>query len=95
MRGLAALLAAAAVAACGGSPAPPANGGAAPPARGGQVIASVRTEPQSFSWYTQHDGTTDLVTFLTQARLVRVDRTTGEVEAWLAESWTRSNDGLK
>ena len=95
MRTLLLLLAGALVAACGGSPQPATNGSPSTPTRGGQVIASVRTEPQSFSWYTQHDGTTDLVTFLTQARLVRVDRTTGEVEAWLAESWTRSNDGLK
>lgn len=95
MRVAAALFGAAVLAACGGSPAPPATTTGATIARGGQVIASVRTEPQSFSWYTQHDGTTDLVTFLTQARLVRVNRATGELEPWLAESWTRSNDGLK
>ena len=95
MRTLLPLLAGGVLAACGGSPQPATNGSPSTPTRGGQVIASVRTEPQSFSWYTQHDGTTDLVTFLTQARLVRVDRTTGEVEAWLAESWTRSKDGLK
>lgn len=61
--------------------------------RGGQLVASVRTEPQSFTWYTQHDGTTDVLTFLTQARLVRVNRVTQEIEPWLAERWTRADDG--
>jgi peptide/nickel transport system substrate-binding protein len=32
---------------------------------------------------------------LTQARLVRVNRVTQEVEPWLAERWTRSDDGLR
>jgi peptide/nickel transport system substrate-binding protein len=94
LRAFGALIATAA-AACG-SPAPPAGTSTSTaPARGGQVIASVRTEPQSFSWFTQHDGTTDLVTFLTQARLVRVNRISGELEPWLAESWTRSDNGLR
>ena len=35
-----------------------------------------------------------LVTLLTQAKLVRINRATQEVEPWLAESWTRSADGL-
>jgi len=33
------------------------------------------------------------VTELTQARLVRVNKVTDEVEPWLAESWDRSADG--
>jgi peptide/nickel transport system substrate-binding protein len=37
---------------------------------------------------------TDVVTFLTQARLVRVNRATDELEPWLAEGWTSSDDGL-
>ena len=60
------------------------------PARGGELVVAVRTEPKSFSWYTQHDATTQDVTFLTQARLVRVNRVTQDIEPWLAESWTRS-----
>ena len=34
------------------------------------------------------------MTFLTQARLVRVNRATDELEPWLAEGWTSSPDGL-
>jgi peptide/nickel transport system substrate-binding protein len=41
------------------------------------------------------DATTYLVTLLTQARLVRVNPTTEAVEPWLADSWTRSDDGLR
>jgi peptide/nickel transport system substrate-binding protein len=61
--------------------------------RGGELVVSVRTDPQSFLWYTKRDSVTQLVDFLTQARLLRVDRTTQHVEPWLAESWTRSADG--
>jgi peptide/nickel transport system substrate-binding protein len=60
---------------------------------GGELVVSVRTDPQSFLWFTKRDGVTQLVTFLTTARLVRVDRATQNVEPWLAESWTRSADG--
>lgn len=58
-------------------------------------MASLRTEPQSFNWYTRHDASTYLVTGLTQATLVRVNRVTQDVEPWLAEGWTRSADGLR
>ncbi len=86
-------------AACGQSPAPggqptPASA-TANPTRGGELLVSVRTEPKSFSWYTQKDATTQLVSYLTQATLVRVNRATQELEPWLAESWTRSDDGRK
>src|SRR5262245_12241023 len=73
--------------------AAPVSGAANGPARGGELLVSVRTEPLSFSWYTQHDATTDVLTFLTQARLVRVNRVTQEIEPWLAEGWKRSEDG--
>jgi peptide/nickel transport system substrate-binding protein len=58
-------------------------------------VVAVRTEPQSFNWFTRHDASTHLVTLLTQARLVRINGTTQDVEPWLAESWTRSADGLR
>jgi len=56
---------------------------------------SVRSEPQSFTGYTSHDATTHLVSLLTQAKLLRVNSATQDVEPWLAESWTRSDDGLR
>jgi peptide/nickel transport system substrate-binding protein len=65
------------------------------PRRGGTLIVSVRAEPRSFSWYTQHDGTTQLVGLLTQARLVRINPATQETEPWLASGWSRSDAGLR
>ena len=56
---------------------------------------SVRSEPRTFNRLLQRDTTSDLVSSLTQARLVRINRVTQEVEPWLAESWTRSDDGLR
>jgi peptide/nickel transport system substrate-binding protein len=69
-------------------------GAASGPTPGGDLVAMVRTDPQSLNWYTRRDATTLLVTTLTQARLVRVNRVTYELEPWLAESWERSPDGL-
>lgn len=65
------------------------------PTRGGELTVNVRAEPQSFTWYTRRDGTTQLLSLLTQGKLVRVNRATEELEPWLAESWTRSSDGLR
>ncbi len=58
-------------------------------------MVSVRTEPRSFCPYLSPDATTYLVSLLTQAALVRVNPATGDVEPWLAEGWTRSDDGLR
>jgi len=63
-------------------------------ARGGELIASVRSDPSSYNRYVQSGAATDLVALLTQARLVRVNRATDDLEPWLAESWTTSADGL-
>src|SRR5262245_56243548 len=62
-------------------------------ARGGEIVASVRSEPGSFNRHTGRDTTTYLVALLTQARLVRVNQSTQQVESALAESWTTSADG--
>jgi peptide/nickel transport system substrate-binding protein len=66
------------------------------PARGGALIASVRSEPSTYIRFVAGGSTaaTDLLTHLTQARLVRVNRATDDLEPWLAESWTQSADGL-
>lgn len=63
-------------------------------ARGGELIASVRSDPPSYNRYVQSGAATDLVALLTQARLVRVNRATDDLEPWLAESWATSADGL-
>jgi peptide/nickel transport system substrate-binding protein len=34
----------------------------------------------------------DVIAFLTQSKLVRINRTTDELEPWLAESWTMTSD---
>ena len=63
-------------------------------ARGGELIASLRSDPSSYNRYVQSGAATDLVALLTQARLVRVNRATDDLEPWLAGSWTTSDDGL-
>jgi peptide/nickel transport system substrate-binding protein len=64
------------------------------PARGGDLVASLRSEPRNYNRYFEASAAADLVALLTQARLVRVNRATDELEPALAESWTRSADGL-
>ena len=77
------------------SEAPAGSSGSAP-SRGGELIASTRSEPVTYNRFV-NDGAraaTDVFTLLTQARLVRVNRTTDDLEPWLAEGWTTSPDGL-
>jgi peptide/nickel transport system substrate-binding protein len=62
--------------------------------RGGQIVASTRSDPRSFNRLIQPDVTTDLVSMLTLGKLVRINRATSELEPWLAERWTSSPDGL-
>jgi peptide/nickel transport system substrate-binding protein len=63
-------------------------------ARGGELIASFRTEPTAYNRYVDRSAAGELVSLLTHATLVRVNRTTDTLEPWLAESWTESGDGL-
>jgi peptide/nickel transport system substrate-binding protein len=63
------------------------------PKPGGQVIASFRGEPRSFNRLVVGDQTTEVVSMLTQGRLVRVNRSTFELEPWLAERWESTDDG--
>ncbi|HWF86068.1 MAG TPA: ABC transporter substrate-binding protein [Vicinamibacterales bacterium] len=65
------------------------------PMRGGDLVVSMRTEPASFNRLAKRDASTELVSILTQAKLVRVNRASQQVEPWLATSWTRSDDGLR
>ena len=63
----------------------------APP--GGELVASVRTEPRNFARFGPPEATTDVVALLLHARLIRINRVTDAVEPWLADSWTPSTDG--
>jgi peptide/nickel transport system substrate-binding protein len=63
------------------------------PTRGGAAVASIRTEPRSFNRLAARDTSTELVTLLTQARLVRINKVTQEVEPWLAEKWSSDPAG--
>jgi peptide/nickel transport system substrate-binding protein len=58
------------------------------------LVVSVRTEPRSFNRLTVGTQSTELLSLLTQARLVRVNKATFELEPWLAERWDSSPDGL-
>ena len=64
------------------------------PRRGGQLVTTVRAEPRSFNRITVRTQSAELLSVLTQARLVRVNRSTFELEPWLAERWESSPDGL-
>jgi len=61
--------------------------------RGGQLIASVRAEPRTLNGLVARDETSELLTVLTQAPLVRRNRATLELEPWLAERADTSADG--
>ncbi|HUE86976.1 MAG TPA: ABC transporter substrate-binding protein [Vicinamibacterales bacterium] len=64
------------------------------PARGGSAVASTRTDPRSFNRLVHSQIATEITTLLTQAKLVRIDRVTRQVEPWLAERWEASPDNL-
>ena len=74
--------------------APQGSPGPAEAQRGGQLVVSVRSEPRSFNRVAVGTQSTELLSLLTQARLVRVNKSTFELEPWLAERWDSSPDGL-
>jgi peptide/nickel transport system substrate-binding protein len=63
--------------------------------RGGQIVGSMRSEPRSFNRLLARDAATDMVSRLLQGRLIRINRSTFEVEPWLAERWDSTADGLR
>ena len=65
------------------------------PARGGELLVSVRTDPRSFNRHAARDSTTNLVSHLTQANLVRINQTTQAVEPDLAEGWQTADAGRR
>jgi len=54
-------------------------------------LATFRTEPQTYNRFVSPRSAEDLFARLTQATLVRLNRVTGELEPWLAASWTSSS----
>src|SRR5512133_152720 len=64
------------------------------PTRGGELIASLRSEPATYNRYIDHSTAGELLALLTQAPLVFVNRATDTLEPWLAESWSESADHL-
>jgi peptide/nickel transport system substrate-binding protein len=61
--------------------------------RGGQIVATIRIEPRSFNRLVVNDETSDTISTLMHGRLVRINRSTFELEPWLAERWESSSDG--
>src|SRR5207248_734295 len=61
--------------------------------RGGQLVASIRAVPRSFNRIVAREQTAELLSLLTQGRLVRINRSTFDLEPWLAEKWDASPDG--
>ena len=72
-------------------PSRPASGLA--PQRGGQLVGSTRSELRSYNRLVSREQNTEILSLLTQGRLVRINRSTFELEPWLAESWEASADG--
>lgn len=64
--------------------------------RGGEIVASIRSDPPTYNRYAPGgaNAATELLSLLLHARLIRVNRATDALEPMLAESWTRSDDGL-
>ncbi len=76
------------------APASQLNQPPSAPVRGGTLTVTSRSEPRSFNRMATQMFPTELFTLLTQAKLVRINRSTGELEPWLAERWSSSDDGL-
>src|SRR6476619_3946730 len=73
--------------------APDSTTSTAAQARGGQLVASIRAVPRSFNRLVAREQTAELLSLLTQGRLVRINRSTFELEPWLAEKWDTAPDG--
>jgi peptide/nickel transport system substrate-binding protein len=60
----------------------------------GRITASIRSEPDGYNRYFARGAAGDLLSRLTDGRLIVLNRKTDEVEPALAERWTPSADGL-
>ena len=66
----------------------------APPDPERAIVASLRSEPTVYNRYLDGSAAADLISLLTNATLVRVNRSTDAIEPALAERWALSPDGL-
>lgn len=64
------------------------------PVLGGTLVATYRTEPTNYNRLAGDLTPDELVALLTQDSLIRINRTTGELEPRLAEAWSSTADGL-
>lgn len=62
---------------------------------GGALTVSTHGEPRTFNRIVARDRTSLMLERFLHAKLVRINPETQEVEPWLAEGWTRSDDGLR
>src|SRR5262245_60105902 len=62
------------------------------PRPGGAIASTVRGEPVTFNRYVNQGFPTHLISLLTQARLVRINQLTDQIEPWLASGWTMGAD---
>jgi peptide/nickel transport system substrate-binding protein len=76
--------------------APPAASSASGPKTGGELVASIRSEPTTYNRYLPSGASaaTEVVNHLTQAKLARVNRVSDALEPWLAEAWSLGADGV-
>ena len=72
----------------------PKNPGSEALETGGRLVVTYRSEPRTFNRLVAPQQAEELVTRLTQATLVRLDRATGRLEPRLAREWSASPDGL-
>lgn len=61
--------------------------------RGGTLVVSLRSEPATYNRHVSPTSAVDALSLLTQAKLVRINRATDDIEPGLAERWTVSPDG--
>ena len=73
--------------------APPAAVPTAEGQRGGQLVGSTRSEIRSYNRIAARDQNTEVLSLLLHGRLARINRSTFELEPWLAERWESSDDG--
>ncbi len=63
------------------------------PQRGGRLTVTQRSEPRSFNRLASGSSVTDVISHLTQAKLVRINRATQQLEPWLAETFETAPGG--